>query len=73
MLGGGITGLTTTYLLADTFPKVKITLYERSHKLGGWVRSKKVDVGDGEVIFEQGPRSLRPAPPNGTLAMRMVY
>lgn len=72
VLGAGITGLTTAYLLADTFPKLRITLVESKDTLGGWVRSKKVDVGDGEVIFEQGPRSLRPQPPNGTLALRIV-
>ena len=72
VLGGGITGLTTAYLLADTFPKRQITLIESKEALGGWVRSKKVDVGNGEILFEQGPRSLRPAPPNGTLALRIV-
>lgn len=72
VLGAGITGLTTAYLLADTFPKLRITLIESKDTLGGWVRSRKVDVGDGEVIFEQGPRSLRPQPPNGTLALRIV-
>lgn len=72
VLGGGITGLATAYYLADALPRVKITLFERKNELGGWVRSKKVDVGNGEVLFEQGPRSLRPAVPNGTLALRMV-
>lgn len=72
MLGGGITGLTTAYLLAEVFPNLGITLFENKSILGGWVRSKKVDVPNGEAIFEQGPRSLRPQAPNGTLALRMV-
>lgn len=72
VLGGGITGLTTAYLLADTFPNRHITLIESKDTLGGWVCSKEVDVGNGEILFEQGPRSLRPAPPNGTLALRIV-
>lgn len=31
-----------------------------------------MDVGDGEIIFESGPRSLRPAAPNGTLTLIML-
>lgn len=72
VLGGGVTGLATAYFLAETFPKINVTIFESKDTLGGWIRSKPIDVGDGEIIFEQGPRSLRPAPPNGTLALRMV-
>lgn len=72
VLGGGITGLATTYYLAKEFPNAKITLIESKKELGGWIKSKKVDVGNGEVLFESGPRSLRPQAPNGTLTLRMV-
>ncbi len=72
VLGGGITGMASAYYLAEEFPHAKITLYESKSELGGWMRSKRVDVGDGEIIFEQGPRSLRLQAPNGTLTLRLV-
>jgi len=72
VLGGGITGLATAYFLTQEFPNVKISLFESKEELGGWVKSDKISVGDGEVMFESGPRSLRPAPPAGTLALKLV-
>jgi len=64
--------MASAYYLAEEFPRAKITLYENKSELGGWMRSKRVDVGDGEIIFEQGPRALRPQPPNGILTLRLV-
>ena len=60
VLGGGITGLTTAYHLAQTIPHAKISVFERD-RFGGWVDSELVNVGSDEtVLFEWGPRSLRP-------------
>ncbi|KAL6247275.1 oxygen-dependent protoporphyrinogen oxidase [Rhinocladiella similis] len=61
ILGGGVTGLTTAWNLAKRIPNAKITIYERNHSLGGWVDSEQVKVKDGDVLFEWGPRTLRPA------------
>ncbi len=72
VLGGGITGLASAYYLSELSPQAKITMYESKPELGGWMRSNRVDVGDGQVIFEQGPRSLRPHPPNGTMTAQLV-
>lgn len=72
VLGGGITGLTSAYYLAQQLPHSQITLFEGSSRLGGWLRSKKVDVGNGNVVFEQGPRSLRPTRPNGWVTLDLV-
>ena len=72
VLGGGITGLASAWYITQKFPDAKVTIYESKKEFGGWVKSKVVDVGDGEVIFEQGPRSFRPAAPNGTLTLRLV-
>ncbi|KAK7422212.1 oxygen-dependent protoporphyrinogen oxidase [Neonectria punicea] len=63
VLGGGLTGLTTAYYLAKKLPPTsKITLYEASDRLGGWIRTERhpVDIGGkkGSVLFERGPRSL---------------
>ncbi|KAI0890730.1 Protoporphyrinogen oxidase [Annulohypoxylon maeteangense] len=63
VLGGGITGLTAAHYLARNAKNAHITLYEGSSRLGGWVQSETLRVGDGEndkVRFQRGPRILRP-------------
>ena len=71
MLGGGITGLATAYYLSQSLPNAKITIYEASARLGGWLSSKRVDIDDGTILFEAGPRTLR-TKGNGILAVRLV-
>lgn len=71
VLGGGITGLATAYYLAKEAPKARITVYEASSRMGGWMSSKKVDVEGGHVFFEQGPRTLRMAD-NGIVTCKLV-
>lgn len=71
ILGGGITGLATAYFLTRNDPKVQVTLYEASDRVGGWLSSKRVDVHDGSILFEAGPRTLRPHA-NGILTARLV-
>lgn len=63
VVGGGLTGLTTAYYLAKQLPSTaKITLYEGSDSLGGWIRTDRVPVDvdgvKGTVSFERGPRTL---------------
>lgn len=72
VLGGGITGLASAYFLSKDLPNAKITLFEASSRLGGWLHSSSVDVGSGSVIFEQGPRNLRPTMPNGLITLDLV-
>lgn len=72
VLGGGITGLASAYYLSKLLPNAKITLFEASTRLGGWLHSKQVDVGNGKVVFEQGPRNLRPTNPNGLVTLDLV-
>jgi oxygen-dependent protoporphyrinogen oxidase len=55
-----VTGLSAAYFLRSKFPHAKITIYEASKRLGGWVDSETVEVDGGKVLFEWGPRSLRP-------------
>ena len=50
----------------------RFTLIEGSDRLGGWLRSSSVDVGTGNVVFEQGPRNLRPSWPNGHVTLGLV-
>lgn len=72
VLGGGITGLASAYYLSNEFPNARIALFEDNSRLGGWVKSERVDVGNGNVIFEQGPRNLRPSIPNGLVTLDLV-
>ena len=72
VLGGGITGLASAYYLSRLLPDAKITLFEASTRLGGWLHSKQVNVGNGKVVFEQGPRNLRPTNPNGLVTLDLV-
>lgn len=66
VIGGGITGLTTAYCLSKR-DDIKVTIYEEQERLGGWIQSKHFDAPGGRVLFEQGPRTLRPGLPNGIL------
>ena len=60
IIGGGITGLSTAYYISKDIPHAKITIFERSDRLGGWLDSERLQVDGGEILFEWGPRSLRP-------------
>ena len=71
ILGGGITGLASAYFLNKQHPNAKITLYEAKDRVGGWLESKRVPVEGGNVLFEAGPRTLRPQA-NGVLAAKLV-
>lgn len=72
ILGGGITGLACAYYLSRHVPNTKITLLEGSSRLGGWLNTETIDVGNGNVTFEKGPRSLRPSFPNGPVTLDLV-
>lgn len=72
ILGGGITGLACAYYLSRGLPNIKITLLEGTSRLGGWLKTETVNVGNGNIIFEQGPRSLRAAFPNGLVTLDLV-
>lgn len=69
VLGGGLSGLSAALHLSRRFPArtgIRITLLEKSSRLGGWVQSERVRVKDkhgheAEILLESGPRTLRPA------------
>lgn len=84
ILGGGISGLSAAYYLSKASPKTKILLIESSKRVGGWIRSQRVPPGyhpsppmlandPNNVLFEVGPRSLRPVGPGGAAILSMVY
>lgn len=72
VLGSGITGLTAAYNLSQKLPEAHITLYEASSRVSGWIQSSHVDVKGGKVIFEQGPRTLRPGGASGMATLDLV-
>lgn len=72
ILGGGITGLACAYYLSRDLPNTKITLLEATSRLGGWLNTETVNVDNGSIIFEQGPRSLRAGFPNGQVTLDLV-
>ena len=70
ILGGGISGLSAAYFLAKKHANPsKITVIEASSRVGGWMHSIRSESG---AIFEQGPRSLRPAGPSGAATLKLV-
>lgn len=84
ILGGGISGLSAAYYLSKSSPKTKILLVEGSKRVGGWIKSQRVSPGfhastpssakptDDNVLFEVGPRSLRPVGAGGAAILGMV-
>jgi hypothetical protein len=59
VIGGGITGMTAAWRLCQDPKCTKVTLYEKSPRLGGWLQSEKVEVEGGHVVYEYGPRTVR--------------
>lgn len=73
VIGGGISGLATAFNLAKDIPHAKITVFEEKERLGGWLDSERVEVDDGTVLFEWGPRTLRPdLTGNGLATLQLV-
>lgn len=74
IIGGGISGLASAFNLTKDVPNAKITIFEKKEKLGGWIDSEQVEVDDGKVIFEWGPRTLRPdLGGNGLATLQLVW
>lgn len=56
IVGGGISGLATAWFLQKYKPSLKVTLIEKSNRLGGWIKTYDQDG----FLFEKGPRGFRP-------------
>ncbi|CAG9773036.1 unnamed protein product [Ceutorhynchus assimilis] len=69
ILGGGLSGLSAAYYLSKLAGKEKLALIEASNHLGGWIKSEKVDK---EVVFEQGPRTIRPVGAAGINTLNLL-
>lgn len=69
VLGGGLSGLSAAYYLLKRSPNVSVTILEATSRSGGWIRSKELPNG---IIFEQGPRTIRPAGIAGANTLQLV-
>ena len=72
VIGGGITGLTAAWQLAQDAQCTGVTLYEKSPRLGGWLESETVPVEGGKEVFENGPRTLRSTLPGSLPLLYLV-
>ena len=73
VVGGGISGLATAFNLTKDLSNAKITVFEKKENLGGWIDSEQVEVDGGTVLFEWGPRTLRPdLMGNGIATLQLV-
>jgi protoporphyrinogen/coproporphyrinogen III oxidase len=60
VLGGGIAGLTAAYRLSQRADQPRVTLVEASDRLGGKLRTERIDG----FVVDTGPESLAPGRPN---------
>lgn len=69
IVGGGVSGLSAAYYLIKKLPSASITVLESSSRCGGWIHSERLRNG---VIFEQGPRTIRPVGVPGANTLQLV-
>lgn len=72
ILGGGISGLASAHFVSKEFPKSKITIFESRKEVGGWIKSSKIKVPGGDIVFEHGPRTLRPTPTSALATLQLI-
>lgn len=69
ILGAGITGLATAWYLERLAKQpLKITILEKEHRGGGWIRT----IEKGGFLFELGPRGFRPSG-KGNKTLELVH
>jgi len=81
VLGAGLTGLTAAYYVRKYLPHARVTVYESSPRLGGWVDTERIEVetaqgGAGYVLFERGARMAltgRPGAFNHLVLYELVW
>jgi protoporphyrinogen/coproporphyrinogen III oxidase len=55
LLGAGISGLATAWFLKKRYPDYRLTILEKSSRVGGWIQT----IQKEGFLFEQGPHSCR--------------
>jgi oxygen-dependent protoporphyrinogen oxidase len=69
IVGGGISGLAAAHYLTKIASTSKVTILEAASRLGGWIETTKSQDG---YIFEHGPRTVRPAGPQGANTLELI-
>ena len=72
VLGGGVAGLAAAHYLRQLRPTVTalpITVLESAAGVGGWVSTTRHTDG---VLWEHGPRTVRPAGQQGVNTLQLV-
>jgi len=69
ILGGGIAGLTAAHYALSNPAYRRIVVLESSHRVGGWIQTTRNNDG---VLYEKGPRTIRPAGPQGANTLALV-
>lgn len=69
ILGGGISGLSAAYYLLKKNPRETITILESGSRTGGWIKSA---LQQNNIIFEQGPRTIRPRGDAGANTLELI-
>ncbi|KAI7861815.1 hypothetical protein BDF14DRAFT_1956871 [Spinellus fusiger] len=81
VLGGGISGLSTTYYLSKFAPRTtKIVLIEAKDRVGGWIQSKRVSGGlhvspthcPNGILLETSSEVLRTKSSRGAVVFDMI-
>lgn len=65
ILGAGISGLSLAWYLSHHSDQYEIIVLEKSHRVGGWIRSEKV----GDFFFEKGPHTFAASRSDTLLAL----
>jgi len=55
VLGAGLSGLSTAYLIVNKMPNVKVEVFEKGQRIGGTIFSKRTDDG---FLVEAGPNGF---------------
>lgn len=69
ILGAGLSGLSAAHYLLKKFPEEAITILESGNRSGGWIKSTLLQ---NNLIFEQGPRTIRPRGEAGANTLGLI-
>lgn len=84
IIGGGLSGLSSAFFFLRALSpslraKARVIILEKDpNRTGGWCKSVEMDPVDNEgkqksdLVFEAGPRSIRPVGLQGWLTVEMV-
>ncbi|KAK4048021.1 oxygen-dependent protoporphyrinogen oxidase [Microbotryomycetes sp. JL201] len=77
IIGGGLSGLASAYYIVKGLPRssrqrTRIVVYEKTGRVGGWCHTVNMDA-EAQVVFETGPRSIRPSGAAGWLTIDMAH